>query len=94
MFAACTAGPPGADATAVLPPTDGRMQLLLQPHTGAVAVAAHAQLLPLQVALPAVDAVSAVVSALSTESEEDQQHEFYQLNRETKLLAHFRYAFY
>jgi hypothetical protein len=51
------------------------MQLLLQPHTGAVAVAAHAQLLPLQVSLPAVDAVSAVLSALSTESGDDQQPE-------------------
>ncbi|KAL4436856.1 hypothetical protein ABPG75_003995 [Micractinium tetrahymenae] len=60
------AGQPGADATALLPPTDGRLQLLLQPHTGAVAVAAQAQLLPLQVSLPAVEALTAVISAVSS----------------------------
>lgn len=59
------AGPPGADATAMLLPTDGRLQLLLQPHTGAVGVAAHAQLLPLQVSLPSVDALTAVINAVT-----------------------------
>lgn len=60
----CHAGQPGADATAVLPPTDGRLQLLLQPHTGAVAMAVHTQLLPLQVSIPAVDALTAAISAV------------------------------
>lgn len=40
------------------------MQLLLQPHTGAVAVAVHAQLLPLQVSIPAVDALTTAISAV------------------------------
>lgn len=69
------AGPPGADATALLPPTDGSLQLLLQPHCGAVSVAANAQLLPLQVSVPAVAAVSAVVGALFPGEEQQQQQQ-------------------
>ena len=69
----CCAGPRGADSTALLPPTDGRMQLLLQPQAGGVGVALHAQLLPLQLSLPAVSALSAAISGVFPSDEPQQQ---------------------
>lgn len=63
-FHICFPGLRGADTTALLPPTDGRVQLLLQPHAGGVGVALSAQLLPLQVSLPAVEALTASINAV------------------------------
>jgi hypothetical protein len=68
----CRAGPQGADATAVLPPTDGRLELMLQAHTSAVGVAAHMQLLPLRLSLSAIDAVGRVVAAMTQSGKEQQ----------------------
>lgn len=79
-FPSCRAGPPGADATALLLPSDGSLELLLQPHTGAVGVAINAQLLPLQLSVPAASAISAVVSALFPgDAEEPAQQQPQQL---------------
>ena len=64
MNAVRPAGVGGSQQTTVLKPTDVRLQLLLQPQTGATSVALHATTLPLQVSLPAVAAVQALVGAL------------------------------
>ena len=63
------------DATPLLPPTDGSVQVLLQPHADAVSVALNAQLLPLHISVPAVSAVSSVMSALFSGGEEEQQQQ-------------------
>lgn len=73
------AGPPGADATPLLPPTDGSAQVLLQPHADAVSVALNAQLLPLQMSVPAVSSIASVVSALFSSEEDEQRQQQQQL---------------
>lgn len=61
------AGPPGAESTALVQPTDARLQLLLQPHAGATVVALHTALLPLQISLPAVAALQHLAACLKDE---------------------------